>query len=291
MLHDTKIGTSNQDVTNEDTTVKWWTKREQMKKRKTSALAFRAPTERCYSWYSKCVTTSIYSSSEIFSIPWSSHRHWVRGWLTAATLGQDDGNFQETAVSHAVWLSENHMYTRARPTSEPPPRAVPSPSFCRLLIQQQQSLLDARCCCATIDKCQRGRWYLGRCREAALNHPIWVGGGQRNQTEAVKQAVRELPSCHHKSLAGQRAVAEIIPQLVLLLTVRGMRNQAQQCVCGCARARERERGGGPSLLKTCQMPGDLISVSFSQWATAQWPCQRQKAEERDTPLESCTINF
>lgn len=145
MLHDTKIGTSNQDVTNEDTTVKWWTKREQMKKRKTSALAFRAPTERCYSWYSKCVTTSIYSSSEIFSIPWSSHRHWVRGWLTAATLGQDDGNFQETAVSHAVWLSENHMYTRARPTSEPPPRAVPSPSFCRLLIQQQQSLLDAQC--------------------------------------------------------------------------------------------------------------------------------------------------
>lgn len=61
------------------------------------------------------------------------------------------------------------------------------------------------------------------------------GGGHRNQTEAVKQAVRELPSCHHKSVAGQQVVAEIIPQIILLLTVRGMRNEGQQCVCGCTK--------------------------------------------------------
>lgn len=96
-----------------------------------------------------------------------------------------------------------------------------------------------------------------------MNHQIWVGGGHRNPTAAVKQAVREFPSCHHKSLAGQQAVAEIIPQIILLLTVRGMRNEGQQWLCGCARE------GAPSLLKTCQMPRDLISVSFSQWATAR----------------------
>lgn len=46
----------------------------------------------------------------------------------------------------------------------------------------------------------------------------------------MRQAVRELPSCHRKSLAGQQAVAEIIPQIILLLTVTGMRNEGQQCV-------------------------------------------------------------
>lgn len=67
-------------------------------KKKTCALASRAPAESFYSCHSKCVTTSKYSSSEIFSIPWSSHRHRARGWLTAAMLEQDWRDFQEMRV-------------------------------------------------------------------------------------------------------------------------------------------------------------------------------------------------
>lgn len=62
-----------------------------------------------------------------------------------------------------------------------------------------------------------------------------MGGGVIEIRQAVKQAVRELPSCHHKSLAGQRDVAEIIPQIILLLTVRAMRNKGQQCMWRCTR--------------------------------------------------------
>lgn len=89
------------------------------------------------------------------------------------------------------------------------------------------------------------------------------GGGNKRETD--KQVAQELPSCHHQSLAGQWAVAEIILQIILLLTVRDVWNQGQEyskCVCVFGE-------GGRSLLKTCQMPRDLISVSFSQWATAQ----------------------
>lgn len=56
------------------------------KKKKTCTSASRAPTESFYSCHSKCVAASKYSSSEIFSIPRSSHRHRVRGRLTAAML-------------------------------------------------------------------------------------------------------------------------------------------------------------------------------------------------------------
>lgn len=60
-------------------------------------MASRGPTESFYSCHSKCVTTSKYSSSEIFSIPRSTQRHQMRGWLTAAMLVQDR-DFQETCV-------------------------------------------------------------------------------------------------------------------------------------------------------------------------------------------------
>lgn len=59
-------------------------------------------------------------------------------------------------------------------------------------------------------------------------------GGGGNKRETDKQVVQELPSCHHQSLAGQWAVAEIILQIILLLTVRGVWNQGQEyskCVC------------------------------------------------------------
>lgn len=55
------------------------------KKEKDCALASRVPVESFYSCLSKCVTTSKYSSSEIFSIPRSSHWHRVRGCNFACT--------------------------------------------------------------------------------------------------------------------------------------------------------------------------------------------------------------
>lgn len=64
-------------------TVNWW--RKGGKKEKDCALASRVPVESFYSCLSKCVTTSKYSSSEIFSIPRSSHWHRVRGCNFACT--------------------------------------------------------------------------------------------------------------------------------------------------------------------------------------------------------------
>lgn len=65
-------------------TVNWWRKGGK-KKEKDCALASRVPVESFYSCLSKCVTTSKYSSSEIFSIPRSSHWHRVRGCNFACT--------------------------------------------------------------------------------------------------------------------------------------------------------------------------------------------------------------
>lgn len=88
------------------------------------------------------------------------------------------------------------------------------------------------------------------------------------QKQRVRWCKSFLAGCH-QSLAGQQVVAEIIPQTILLLTVRDVCNKGQEC-------NKWGRGQGPfqslakslpSLLKTCQMLRDLISVSFMQSAT------------------------
>lgn len=64
---------------------------------------------------------------------------------------------------------------------------------------------------------------MGNCSTESPN----IGEGGVIKPDRARETA--LPSCHRKSLVGQQAVAEIILQIILLLTVRGVRNEGQQC--------------------------------------------------------------
>lgn len=168
----------------------------------------------------------------------------------------------------------SRAHTSRRRASQQPRKSVTS-CFCLVLHPAGKIASNVKCYCETVDKCERGEVIFGKVG-AALNHQIWGGG------------VTEIRQQQWNRLCGSFLVATINLWRVSGLWQRSSRRSSFCLLSEACGMRANSAGWGwggvPSLLKTCQMPRDLISVSFSQWATVQWPCQRQKAEERDTPL-------